>query len=57
MKSKMLMQVHDELIFDIIPSELPTMQKLITTLMEDAYHGRVALEVASGVGANWLEAH
>ncbi len=57
MKSRMIMQVHDELIFNVVPEELPELQPLVTRLMEHAYSGKVSLEVASGVGANWLEAH
>lgn len=57
LRSRMIMQVHDELIFNIVPDELPVMQELVTRLMEQAYSGKVPLQVASGVGANWLEAH
>ena len=57
LRSRMIMQVHDELIFNVIPEELPALQSLVADLMEHAYSGKVALEVASGVGANWLEAH
>ncbi len=57
MESRMIMQVHDELVFNVKPSELPRLQKLVTDHMEAAYSGKVSLEVASGVGVNWLEAH
>ena len=57
MKSRMIMQVHDELIFNVVPDELPQLQQLVTNLMQQAYSGKVSLEVASGTGANWLEAH
>ncbi|MDE6317217.1 MAG: DNA polymerase I [Muribaculaceae bacterium] len=57
MKSRMIMQVHDELIFNVVPEELPELQQFVTRLMEHAYSGRVSLEVASGTGSNWLEAH
>ena len=57
LKSRMIMQVHDELIFNVKPDELAQMQELVTRLMEHAYSGQVRLEVSSGVGANWLEAH
>ena len=56
-RSRMIMQVHDELIFNVVPDELPRLQEMITRQMQDAYHGRVPLTVSSGVGANWLEAH
>lgn len=51
------MQVHDELIFNVVPDELSHLQELVAQNMENAYKGKVALEVASGVGKNWLEAH
>lgn len=57
LRSRMILQVHDELIFNVKPDELAQVQQLVTQGMEQAYHGRVALEVSSGVGANWLEAH
>ena len=57
MESRMIMQVHDELVFDVKPAELPKLQKLVTEHMEGAYSGKVNMEVASGVGVNWLEAH
>lgn len=57
MKSKMIMQVHDELNFDVVPEELPQMQELVTRLMEGAWSGRVPLTAESGVASNWLAAH
>lgn len=57
LRSKMIMQVHDELIFNVIPEELPRVQEIVTRCMTNAYHGLVPLEVSSGVGTNWLEAH
>lgn len=57
MKSKMIMQVHDELNFDVVPEELPAMQELVARLMEGAYSGRVRLTASCGVGSNWLDAH
>lgn len=57
LRSRMIMQVHDELIFNVVPSELGVMQELVPRLMENAYHGTVPLEVAAGTGTNWLEAH
>ncbi len=57
LKSKMIMQVHDELNFDVVPEELPQMQELVERLMEGAYKGRVRLTASSGVATNWLDAH
>lgn len=56
-RSKMIMQVHDELIFNVVPDELPRLQALVTQEMRSAYSGRVPMEVSSGVATNWLEAH
>ena len=57
LKSRMIMQVHDELVFNIKTDELDTMQELIKRNMENAYKGRVPLIVSAGIGNNWLEAH
>ncbi|MCG2460302.1 DNA polymerase I [Flavobacteriaceae bacterium F89] len=56
-KSKMLLQVHDELVFDIYKPELETLKPLIRSEMENAYKLSVPLDVELGVGHNWLEAH
>lgn len=56
-KTKMLLQVHDELVFDAHKDELVEVQKLIKTAMENAHHLSVPLVVEMGVGNNWLEAH
>lgn len=57
LRSRMIMQVHDELIFNVVPEELGLMQKLIPEEMSGAYNGKVRLEVSAGTGTNWLEAH
>ncbi len=56
-KSKMLLQVHDELVFDAYKPELDKLKALIKTEMENAYTLSVPLDVEMGVGDNWLEAH
>ena len=56
-KSKMLLQVHDELVFDVYKPELETLKTLIKAEMESAYSLKVPLDVEIGVGENWLEAH
>ena len=56
-KTRMLLQVHDELVFDVFKSELDTVSKLIRTEMENAHALTVPLDVEIGVGENWLEAH
>ncbi len=56
-KSRMLLQVHDELIFEIHESELDTVPVRIRELMEGAFEMDVPLKVEAGIGDNWLEAH
>jgi len=57
MRSRMILQVHDELIFNVKPDELAELQELVERNMRAAHDGRVPLEVSSGVAENWLEAH
>ncbi len=56
-KSKMLLQVHDELVFDVHNSELEKIQPMIKYEMENAFKLDVPLVVEIGKGKNWLEAH
>lgn len=56
-KTKMLLQVHDELVFDVYKPELETIKTLVKTEMENAYKLEVPLDVDLDVGDNWLEAH
>ncbi|MCG9971582.1 DNA polymerase I [Christiangramia crocea] len=56
-KSKMLLQVHDELVFDAHKEELEKVKTMIKSEMENAYKLEVPLDVDLGVGENWLEAH
>ena len=56
-KSKMLLQVHDELVFDVHNSELEKIQPMIKHEMEQAVALSVPLEVELGIGKDWLEAH
>ncbi|KEY20051.1 DNA polymerase I [Kaistella antarctica] len=57
LKTKMLLQVHDELVFEAPEEELETVTALIKKEMESAYETTVPLLVEVGVGDNWLEAH
>ena len=57
LRSHMIMQVHDELNFDVLPEELPQVQEIVTRCMEEAYSGQVTLTASSGVAENWLDAH
>ncbi len=56
-KSKMLLQVHDELVFDVHNDELEKIQPMIKQEMENAFIMSVPLEVELGLGKDWLEAH
>lgn len=56
-QSKMLLQVHDELVFDVHNSELEKIKPMIKHEMENAFKLAVPLEVEIGEGKNWLEAH
>jgi DNA polymerase-1 len=56
-KSKMLLQVHDELVFDVYRPELEQIKELVRLKMQQAYTLAVPLVVDVGEGVNWLEAH
>ncbi|MHA7942190.1 DNA polymerase I [Formosa sp. 3Alg 14/1] len=56
-KTKMLLQVHDELVFDVYKPELETIKTLVKTEMENAFVMDVPLDVEIDTGDNWLEAH
>ena len=56
-KTKMLLQVHDELVFDVYKPELEAMKTLIKSEMENAFIMDVPLDVEVDTGLNWLEAH
>ena len=57
MQSKMLLQVHDELVFDMHKSESEELKSLVKEKMEQAITLKVPLIVDIGEGINWLEAH
>jgi len=56
-KSKMILQVHDELVFDVYKPELDRLQELVKNHMENAVPFEVPLTVEMDTGNNWLEAH
>ena len=56
-RSKMLLQVHDELVFDVFKPELNEIINLTRNEMEQAYKINVPLTVDINYGLNWLEAH
>lgn len=54
---KMIMQVHDELVFDVPKTEVETFKHIISERMTKAITLRVPIEIEIGEGSNWLEAH
>ena len=56
-KSKMILQVHDELNFSVLPEEKERVEKIVLEEMQNAYPLQVPLVADSGWGENWLEAH
>jgi DNA polymerase I len=57
LKSIMTMQVHDELVFDVVPEEADVMQELVPRLMSSAMPMAVPIDVEAGIGPTWFEAH
>lgn len=57
LKSKMILQVHDELNFNVIEEELSHVKQIVIDKMENAYKLSIPLKADSGIGHNWLEAH
>ena len=53
LKSRMLLQVHDELVFEVAPGELETLKKLVSERMANVVELSVPLEVHLGIGTNW----
>ena len=56
-KSKMILQVHDELNFSVLPEEKEKVERIVIEEMQSAFRMKVPLLADSGFGANWLEAH
>jgi DNA polymerase-1 len=57
LKAKMILQVHDELIFEVLPEELEFLKSIVLHEMSGAANLDVPLKVDWGIGNNWLEAH
>ena len=57
LKSRMLLQVHDELVFDLAPGEESKLRELVTQGMVGALELACPIEIEIGIGSNWLEAH
>ncbi len=55
--TRMILQVHDELVFEVPAAELEIIKKLVKNEMENAITLDVPVKVDIGVGKNWLEAH
>ena len=56
-KSKMILQVHDELNFSVLPEEKEKVEQIVLEEMQNAFQMKVPLVADSGFGTNWLEAH
>ena len=56
LKSKMIIQVHDELIFDVYKDELKKLREIVTDVMDNVYKLKVPLKVSNEYGKNWYEA-
>jgi len=56
-RSKMILQVHDELNFSVYPDEKEQVERIVLEEMQNAFHMQVPLVADSGFGSNWLEAH
>ena len=57
LRSKMILQVHDELNFSVVPEEKETVERIVLEEMQGAYKLNVPLVADCGWGSNWLEAH
>ena len=57
LQSRMILQIHDELLFDSIPSEVDALMKIVKEEMENVTRLSVPLTVECNYGHNWLEAH
>ena len=57
LQSKMIMQVHDELVFDLYKEEQNLLVDKVEDFMKNAHPLEVPMEIEIGIGQNWLEAH
>ena len=57
LRTKMVLQIHDELVFDVPLGEAEKVKEIVTREMTTALDFGVPLEVGIGIGDNWLEAH
>ena len=56
-KSRMLLQVHDELVFDLHTEEVEVVPQVVCEMMENAIPLDAPIVVEHGIGSNWLDAH
>ena len=56
LKSKMIIQVHDELVFDVVKEEKDEVEEIVKNIMENTYKLNVPLKVDINIGTNWYEA-
>ncbi|MBR1573279.1 MAG: hypothetical protein IJ652_00350 [Bacteroidales bacterium] len=57
LRSRMILQIHDELLFDALPEEVDALRELVVSEMEGVISLKVPLTVECNYGKNWLEAH
>ena len=57
LKSKMVLQIHDELLFDAVPEEIEELGRIVVAEMENVITLSIPLTVECNYGKNWLEAH
>ena len=57
LKSRMVLQIHDELVFDTLPEEVEVLKDIVVSKMENVVKLSVPLTVECDYGENWLEAH
>ena len=57
MNSKMILQIHDELLFEVPKNEVKSVCRIVTSEMENAIDFNVPLKVDSNYGSSWFEAH
>ena len=57
LQSRMVLQIHDELVFDAVPQEIDKLQQIVREEMENVIELSIPLTVECNYGNNWLEAH
>ena len=57
LKARLILQVHDEIVVDLVPTEREAVERIVREQMEGAAKLSIPLVVDIGIGKNWLEAH